>query len=324
MKKAVIVGCNGQDGQLLYNLLEQKHYSIIGIDIEEVYCTHSTWDTKIDINNQYHVFDLIKHFHPDEVYYLAAYHHSSEDDTGDSFQIINDSYKINVFSYLNFLEGIRKFHKETKIFYASSSHIFGNPKDPLQDETTRFDPKSIYAITKLDGLLLSRYYREMHSIFSSVGILYNHESHFRDKKFVSKKIVKTAVEIKNNIKQQLVLGNINAEIDWGYAGDYVMAMFKILNHTKADDFIIASGEKVKLIDFVAIVFNLLDIDWKKYVEQDPSLLKRKMLNPFCGNPKKLKDATGWAPKYNLNKLAKLMVKKELEYLTLVKNNSHCK
>lgn len=323
MKKAVIVGCSGQDGQLLRNLLQRKNYSIIGIDINKIYCTHSTWKKKIDINNQSHVFDLIQHFQPDEVYYLAAYHHSSEDCTGDSFQLIKNSYKVNVFSYLNFLESIRIVSNETRIFYAASSHIFGDPENPVQDEETKFDPQSIYAITKLDGLLLSRYYREIHTIFSSVGILYNHESHLRHQKFVSKKIVKTAIEIKNNMKQQLVLGNIDAEIDWGYAGDYVMAMFKILNHTKADDYIIASGKKVKLKDFVSIVFNLLDIECKEYVKHDPSLIKRKMVNSLCGNPKKLIDATGWKPEYDLNKLAEIMIEKELENLTMEKKDIHC-
>lgn len=312
MKKAVIVGVNGQDGQLLCDLLKLKNYSIIGIDIDEIYCTHQTWNKKIDISNQHHVSDLILHVQPDEVYYLAAYHHSSEDDRGDSFQLINSSYKVNVFSYLNFLESIRKFSKKTRIFYAASSHIFGDPKDPVQDETTEFNPQSIYAITKLDGFLLSRYYRENYSIFSSVGILYNHESPLRNEKFVSKKIVKTAVGIKNNIKQELLMGDINVQIDWGYAGDYVMAMFKILNHTKPDEFVVASGKKVKLLDFVSIVFNHLGMDWRKYVRQDSTLLKRKSTSLLCGNPKKLMDLTGWYPEVDLNKLAILMVDYELD------------
>ncbi len=312
MKKVIIVGSKGQDGQLLHKHLKERNSSIISIDVDYTRCTNTTWDETVDISNQNHVTNLIKQFQPHQVYYLAAYHQSSEDDTGIPLQHITNSYSVNVFSYLNFLESIRLFSKKTRIFYAASSHIFGNPEEPIQDETTRFDPRSIYSITKLDSLLLSRYYRENYSIFSSVGILYNHESPLRSEKFVTKKIVKTAVEIKKGEKQGLILGDINALIDWGYAGDYVLAMVKILEHSKADDFIIASGKKAELKDFITIVFENLDLNWKEYVKEDPSLLKRKSMNVLCGNPQKLIDLTGWKPKVSLEELAYLMVDSEIK------------
>tara|TARA_B100000315_G_scaffold235405_1_gene250315 strand:- start:335 stop:1282 length:948 start_codon:yes stop_codon:yes gene_type:complete len=311
MNEVIIVGSKGQDGQLLKELLQRRKYPIIGFDVDSVDSTSSLWEEKVDISSFLQVSQLIQQVKPSQVYYLAAHHHSSEDQLGDLSDLIEKSYKVNVFSYLNFLESIKRFSSETRIFYAASSHIYGNPKDPVQDESTEFNPKSIYAITKLDGLLLSRYYRKKYSVFSSVGILYSHESSFRSNSFVSKKIVKTAVEIKNGLSNELVIGDINAQVDWGYAGDYVKAMVKMLDQNKPNDFVIASGERVKLKDFISIVFDYLDLDWKEFVRESPELLTRNTANSLCGNPGKLMDQTGWKPTVSLEELARLMVDYEL-------------
>ena len=311
MNEVIIVGSKGQDGQLLKELLQRRKYPIIGFDVDSVDSTSSLWGEKVDISSFLQVSQLIQQVKPSQVYYLAAHHHSSEDQLGDLSDLIEKSYKVNVFSYLNFLESIKRFSSETRIFYAASSHIYGNPKDPVQDESTEFNPKSIYAITKLDGLLLSRYYRKKYSVFSSVGILYSHESPFRSNSFVSKKIVKTAVEIKNGLSNELVIGDINAQVDWGYAGDYVKAMVKMLGQNKPNDFVIASGERVKLKDFISIVFDYLDLDWKEFVRESPELLTRNTANSLCGNPSKLMDQTGWKPTVSLEELARLMVDYEL-------------
>lgn len=311
MNEVIIVGSKGQDGQLLKELFQRRKYPIIEFDVDSVDSTSSLWEEKVDISSFLQVSQLIQQVKPSQVYYLAAHHHSSEDQLGDLSDLIKKSYKVNVFSYLNFLESIKRFSSETRIFYAASSHIYGNPKDPVQDESTEFNPKSIYAITKLDGLLLSRYYRKNYSVFSSVGILYSHESPFRSNSFVSKKIVKTAVEIKNGLSSELVIGDINAQVDWGYAGDYVKAMVKMLDQNKPNDFVIASGERVKLKDFISIVFDYLDLDWKEFIRESPELLIRKTTNSLCGNPGKLMDQTGWKPTVNLEELARLMVDYEL-------------
>ena len=312
MNEVIIIGSKGQDGQLLKELLQRMKYPIIGFGIDSVDSTSSLWKEKVDISSFSQVSQLIQQVKPSQVYYLAAHHHSSENQLGDLNDLVKKSYKVNVFSYLNFLESIRKFSLDTKIFYAASSHIYGDPKDPLQDESTEFNPKSIYAITKLDGLLLSRYHRENYSVFSSVGILYSHESPYRGNSFVSKKIVETAVKIKKGLSSELVIGDINAQVDWGYAGDYVKAMMKILDHKKPDDFVIASGRKVKLKNFISIVFDYLDLDWKEFVRESPELLIRKTASSLCGNPGKLMDQTGWKPTVNLDELARLMVDYELE------------
>jgi len=314
MNQIVIVGSRGQDGRLLYDILKQNKCSVIELGIDYVNSTDRSWVKKVDISNFSEVSQLINQVKPSHIYYLAAHHHSSEDELGDINDLLEKSYKVNVYSYLNFLESIRNFSPKTKIFYAASSHIYGEPKQPLQDENTKFNPKSIYGITKLDGLLLSRYYRDNYSVFSSVGILYSHESSFRKNNFVSKKIVKTAVEIQNGLSNKLVLGDINAQIDWGYAGDYVQAMLKILEHEKPDDFIVASGKKVRLKDFIALVFDYLDLDWKNFIKESPEVLTRKNTNLLFGNPRKLMDQTGWKPTVNLEQLAKLMVDYELEQL----------
>jgi len=311
MKKAIIVGSKGQDGQLLCALLARANYSIIGLDLDYTHRTTSQWEEKVNINDINDVSSLIEEIKPDEVYYLAAYHHSSEDVTDDTFHLINFSYEVNVHSYVNFLESIKKYSNKTRIFYAATSHIFGDPTSPLQDEASEFNPKSIYGITKLDGLLLSRHYREEFGVFSSVGILYNHESHLRPDKFVSKKIVKAAVEILKNRSDELVLGDISAKIDWGFAGDYVEAMVKILNISLPDEFIIASGKETKLIEFISIVFDYLDLDWEKYVIEDTSVLKRKNSGNLIGNPSKLMTTTGWTPSTSLRDLAVLMIEHEL-------------
>jgi len=312
LKKAVIIGALGQDGQLLTALLNSKKYSVIGIDINYVSAPSTLWQGDVDISDKDSVFNLVKNVEPDEIYYLAAYHHSSEEDIINEDDLIQKSYQVNVFSYINFLEAIRIYSPSSKIFYASSSHIFGHPKNDVQNEETKIDPKSIYSITKYDSQQLSRYYRENYSLFCSVGILYTHESSLRTEKFISKRIVTTAIEIKNNKVNELIIGDLNAKIDWGYAGDYVEAFVKILNIESADEFIIATGKTHELKDFIIYVFEYLSLDWKKYVREDSSLLKRRIQGVYCGDPSKIKSLTGWNPNIDLKSLAHLMVDKELQ------------
>ena len=312
MKTAVIVGIFGQDGQFLCNHLEKKEYLVIGIGRKTVYSSDQSWKKFIDISKKDDVDYIIEKLRPDEVYYLAACHHSSEDIKENISQLLINSYLVNVFGYINFLESILKFSKTSRIFYAASCHIFGDVQEQVQDESTKFSPSSIYAITKLDGLYLSRYFRLKHLIHSSVGILYNHESHLRNPNFVSRKIVKAAVEIKEGTRDELVLGDLDARIDWGYAGDYVNAMYKILNYDEPDDFIIASGKMNKLIDFVDAVFCKLKINWKDFVKEDVSILKRKHLTAYCGNSAKLFSLTGWQATTDLQDIAGIMLLNELE------------
>ena len=219
---------------------------------------------------------------------------------------------MNIFSYLNFLEGIRNHSRNSKIFYASSCHIFGNPTQKYQNESTKVNPNSVYSITKYDAMQITKYYREKYELFCSVGILFNHESHLRAEKFVSKKIVKTAVDIKNGKNHELKIGNLKAIIDWGYAGDFIEAFNKILNHDVPDDFVVSSGKSHSIRDFIKYAFEYLDLDWENYTFEDQSLIKRKSSNNLVGDYNKLYLATGWQPKTDLMRLAELMVDAQLK------------
>lgn len=313
-KKTIIVGHTGQDGSYLYKHLREKRYDIIGIASRSIDSTSHQPDLSKHINiiERESVYKLIDNYQPDEIYYLAAVHHSSVDTQYDESELFNKSIEINLVALINFLEGIKKYSKNTKLFYAASSHLFGNPTENIQTELTPFRPNCIYGITKTAGVHTCHFYRSNHGIMVSVGILYNHESPIRSSKFVSKKIVETAIAIKNKTHQQLVIGNLNAKIDWGYAPDYVNAMHKILQLNAADDFIISSGSIHTVGDFVRGVFEYLGLDWSEYVIEDPDLITKKPKNNLYGNNQKLRTITGWDNTVSFNELIEIMVKAELK------------
>lgn len=310
-KTAVIVGSHGQDGRLVFDFLSEKGYSVIGLDKDVVKTTASEWDTSIDITDKDAVFEFLKKVQPDEIYYLAAFHHSSEDREIDDIKLFEKSYSVHVFSYLNFLQGIKLYSPKTRIFYAASSLIFGEVDAEIQDEMTPFRPSSAYGITKLDGLMLSRYYREKYSVFAAVGILYNHESEYRSNKFISMKIVEAAVNIKKGTQSELIVGDMTTEVDWGYAPDYIDAMQKILQLEKADDYIIATGQKHSIQELAATAFEYVGLDWKLYVKEDQAILTRKR-KPMVGNAEKLRKATGWQPKTGFDEMIRKMVNSKMQ------------
>jgi GDPmannose 4,6-dehydratase len=307
MKRAILVGCQGQDGRLLYEYLIKKRYQIIGIDINYIKASYKYLKQPVDITNKDHVYRFISSSKPNEIYYLAAVHHSAEDRIHDSNEeLFQKSFQINTFSLIYFLEAILKYSPKTRLFYASSSHIFGETNCVIDNEESNIDPSSIYGITKAAGLLACRYYRKEYSIFASCGILYNHESSFRSDKFISKKIIKAAINIKTKKQDKLVLGDLNAEVDWGYAPDYIDAMYKILSLKYSDDFIIATGKKHKVSEFAEIAFGYLGLEWKHYVEEDRNILKKK---PICrvGNHRKLMSIAGWQPATDFKKMIKILL-----------------
>ena len=313
MKKALIVGCDGQDGRLLYDLLIEKGYALVGIDKTSVRCTSDQVKmARVDITDNNQVGDLIRVFEPDEVYYLAAFHHSAEDVPIDEIELFRNSYQVNVNSMLHFLEAIRKHSPSARFFYAASSHIFGNADENVQDENTPIRPNGVYGITKAAGLHICRYYRNKHSIFASVGILYNHESRFRGPQFVSKKIIRGALNIKNRGQEYLVLGDLSAKVDWGYAPDYVDAMHRMLNTTDPDDYIVATGVEHSVRDFVEIAFSALSLDWKRYVKEEAGLLS-KSKKILIGNPQKLMNKTGWKPSVDFTSMIHILLDEERSY-----------
>lgn len=307
MKRALIIGCEGQDGVYLSKNLEKKNYETIGIGRNIIHSTEPISVNCVDILQREQINNLLCECQPDEIYHLAAFHQSSENSKIDDILLSKKSIDIHINSLLYLLDGIKEKSKHTKLFYAASSHIFGNPDEEEQDEKTPFKPNCIYGITKTAGVNLCQYYRKQFNVFSSVGILYNHESPLRKSTFISKKIVDAAIAIKNNYQDKLIIGDLNAKIDWGYAPDYVEAMHRILQLSTAENFIISSGSVHTVQEFVIGVFKYLNLDWKKYVYENPSIITKKSKNTLKGNNMKLRLKTGWRPSINFDELIKILV-----------------
>ena len=297
MSRCVIIGHNGQDGRLLTESLKKSGHHVIGIGRGD-----------LDLLNAEAVQKFLQKERPDSLYYLAAYHHSSEDLVKISdLELFRHSVEINLQGVISFLEGIRLGSPNTHLFYAASSHIFGQPENSPQTENTPFHPQNVYGISKAAGVEACRYYRRTHGIHASCGILYNHESNYRSEKFVSQKIIRSALAISREESDRLILGDLNAEIDWGYAPDFVEAMIRIVALDKADDFIIATGETHTVIEFVEIAFNELGLNWQSYVEVNSALLTKSQ-SKLVGDSSKLKAATGWQPTLNFKEMVLLLLK----------------
>ena len=313
MPRAIIVGATGQDGTLLYQLLEEKKYQLFGIGRNRIITNIDTWmDTNsVNIGDYQQVAAIVQNIQPDEIYHLAAIHQSSQDPVPDPVSLFHQSYNVNVLSLFNFLEAIRILSPKTRLFYAASSHLFGKPMTVPQDETTLINPLSIYGITKASGLYLCRAYRSMHKVFASVGILYNHESWLRREEFISRKIVQGVVRCKADPSQRLILGDLGGEVDWGFAPDYVDAIQRILSLEDPDDFVIATGEKHTVEEFARIGFEAVGLDWREFVEEQREIITRPSV-PLIGNPGKLIRKTGWRRSLDFSGLVQTLVKKEEE------------
>ena len=312
MRKAMIIGYSGQDGGYLFDLLKEKGYIVIGIGRSAVETYLVSAPEIVDILSPHQIRKLVRQYPVDEIYYLAAHQHSAEMGTADDYQLFSESFDVHVSGLLNLLESIKETGNKTKVFYAGSSHIYGDVLNFPQSESTPQRPNSIYGISKQAGMNLMRYYRETYGMFCASGILFNHESPRRSPKFLLQKIARSAVAIKQNNQSQLILGNLSAKCDWGFAGDYVEAMWRILQLEHPSDFVIGSGSLHTVREFIEIVFDLLDLDWQKYVVEKPDLIKKKEQRvPLLGDTTKLQAATGWEPKTCFEELAQLMTKSAL-------------
>jgi GDPmannose 4,6-dehydratase len=313
MPRAIIVGATGQDGTLLYQLLEERKYQLFGIGRNRIITNTDSWmDTdSVNIGDYQQVNAIVQNIQPDEIYHLAAIHHSSQDPVPDPVSLFHQSYNVNVLSLFNFLEAIRILSLKTRLFYAASSHLFGKPVTVPQDETTLINPLTIYGITKASGLYLCRAYRSTHKVFASVGILYNHESWLRGEEFVSRKIVRGVIRCKADPSQRLILGDLGGEVDWGFAPDYVDAIQRILSLEDPDDFIIATGEKHTVEEFARIAFEAVGLDWREFVEEQREIITRPSV-PLIGNSGKLIRKTGWRRSLDFSGLVQTLVKKEGE------------
>ena len=295
MKRAIIVGSNGQDGRILYDRLLQENCSLLGIGSGSVRSTEPFGLTTIDITDSRQVLETVRLWKPDAIYYLAAFQHSSQDGLGDNTAALYEkSHAVNVTGLVNFLEAIKDVSLSTRLFYAASSLAFGDALVTPQNEQTPLNPRCIYGITKATGVQCCRFYRQTHGVFASPGFLFNHESVYQKPKFVSQKIIRGALAIRRGTLDKLILGDLSARIDWGYAPDCVEAMIRILSLPQAEDFIIATGETHSVLEFVQIAFGLLGLDWQAHVAEDASILKRRRA-PLVGDASKLHNLTGWKP-----------------------------
>lgn len=296
MAAALIVGSAGQDGSLLTDQLRARGYAVHGIDL----------GSGPPLDDAAAIAEHVAAIAPDEVYYLAAYHHSSEDPPVEPGELFRRSIAVQVTGLVHVLEAVRTRAAKARVFYAGSSLVFGDVAESPQTEATPFRPTDAYGITKTTGIQICLHYRASHGVHASTGILYNHESPLRAPKFLSKKIVNAAWEIKRGTRDKLVLGSLSAEIDMGYAPDFVDAMRRILALDTPDDFIIATGESHSVREFVELAFGQLGLDWQRHVEENRGVITRAPVRRI-GNPAKLAAATGWRPTTSFKEMVRTLV-----------------
>ena len=314
-KKALITGINGQDGSYLAELLLEKGYEVWGIlkrnSVAENQTARISNDTfkhlKLVYADMLDMSSLIKTLqdcHPDEIYNLAAQSHVRI-----SFDMPIYTTNTITTGILNLLEAVRLTCPNTKVYQASSSEMFGNSidSDGFQRETTHMNPVSPYGCAKVYAYNLCRNYRNAYGMFISNGILFNHESPRRGTNFVTNKVVKEAVKIKLGLSKELNLGNLDASRDWGHAKDYVYAMWMILQHNKADDYVCSTGTSHTVKDLCDYVFSKLDLDYKDYVGVDKKYYRSEELTLLKGDSSKIRNELGWKPEYTMETMLDEMI-----------------
>jgi len=320
MRKALITGINGQDGSYLAEFLLEKKYEVHGImkrnsvsETQAIRVEHIADKIVLhygDITDLSSLIRIISDVQPDEIYNLAAQSHVRI-----SFDEPIYTSQATGVGALNVIEAVRLLKLNTKIYQASSSEMFGNniDDDGYQREDTKMLPVSPYGISKLFAHNMGINYRHSYDMFISNGILFNHESPRRGTNFVTNKVCKEAVKIKLGLTNKLKLGNLDSTRDWGHAKDYVGAMWMILQQETPDDFVCATGISHSVKDLVKYVFDKLNLDWTQYVETDNKYLRPEELNDLKGDSTKLRDLTGWKPKYTFESMLDEMVEYWLEY-----------
>lgn len=265
----------------------------------------------VALNDRQAVEELIKRLKPDEIYYLAAHHHSSEERQEQFSALLERSLDTHMLYLSYVLEAITWHHKTCRLFYASSCRVFGNPDESPQTEDSLIRPVDAYGMSKAGGSWLCRYFREERGVFASSGILYNHESPRRPAHFVIKKIIRMALDVRDGKRDAIVVGDLKAEVDWGYAPDYVDAMRRILDLNDPGDFIIATGRLHTIGAVIEMVLEALGLPSTTPVRENGEILKRKnMGKPLVGNIGKVTKATDWTPKTSLRQIITLMIEEE--------------
>lgn len=317
MKKALITGITGQDGSYLADFLLEKGYEVYGMvrrssteNFERIeHIKDRITFYQADLLDFSSLIEMIDEIRPDEVYNLAA---QSFVPTSWKQPILTGEF--TALGVTRMLEAVKLVDKKIKFYQASSSEMFGKVLEVPQRESTPFYPRSPYGVAKAYGHFITVNYRESYGIFACSGILFNHESPRRGREFVTRKITETAAKIKLGLADKLYLGNLKSERDWGFAGDYVNAMYLMLQQEKADDFVIATGETHSVEEFVSIAFERLGMDFKKYVEVDKSFFRPAEVDQLVGDSSKAQKILGWKPTVTFKELVHMMVDSDLEKL----------
>lgn len=321
MKKALITGITGQDGSYLAEFLLEKGYEVYGIirrsssfntgRIDPIYEDPHVPHRRLhlvygDLNDASSLNRIIRTIQPDEIYNLGAQSHVRV-----SFDIPEYTGEITGLGTIRLLEAIRESGLKAKFYQASSSEMFGKVLEIPQRETTPFYPRSPYGAAKVYAYWITVNYREAYGLFACNGILFNHESPRRGETFVSRKITKAAARIKLGIQQDLFLGNLDAKRDWGFAGDYVQAMWLMLQAQRPEDFVIATGETHTVRELLEAAFTRLQLDWRKHVKIDAKYYRPTEVDVLIGDASKAKQVLGWEPKVRFQELVSMMVDADL-------------
>ena len=321
MKTALITGITGQDGSYLAEFLLDKGYVVHGLirrsstfntdRIDHLYKDLHDPSARVylqygDLSVSGQLTDMLHTIRPDEIYHLGAQSHVRV-----SFDMPEYTGDVTGLGTLRLLEAIRKTGIKTRFYQASSSEMFGAALPP-QSEDTPFQPQSPYAAAKVYAYYVVKNYRDAYKLFACNGILFNHESPRRGETFVTRKITRAATRIKLGLQRKLYLGNLDAKRDWGYAGDYVEAMWLMLQHDQPDDYVIALGETHSVREFLEKVFQKLALDYREYVEIDSKYFRPTDVNILLGDSTKARTVLGWRPKVGFDELVDMMVESDME------------
>jgi GDPmannose 4,6-dehydratase len=317
-KRALVTGVTGQDGSYLAELLLGKGYEVFGLVRRASTETRERLEGVLDrvhfvrgdLSDQGSLLDAMEEARPDEVYNLAA-----QSFVGDSWKEAVYTGDVDALGVTRLLEATRRVVPTARFYQASSSEMFGKVHETPQSETTPFHPRSPYGVAKVYGHYITLNYRESFDMFASCGILFNHESPRRGLEFVTRKISDGVARIKLGLAEDLALGNLDAKRDWGFAGDYVEAMWLMLQHDAPDDFVVGTGETHTVREFCEIAFGHVDLDYGRYVKQDPRFMRPAEVDLLLADPGKAKRVLGWEPKVTFRGLVEMMVDADVERLT---------
>ncbi|MEB1806656.1 MAG: GDP-mannose 4,6-dehydratase [Bacillaceae bacterium] len=319
-RTALITGITGQDGAYLAQLLLEKNYKVYGAVRRT--STQNLWRIEylniksdielidLDLLDQSNIIRVLQEVKPDEVYNLAA-----QSFVGVSFEQPLATGDITGLGVARLLEGIRLVNPQIKFYQASTSEMYGKVQAIPQVETTPFYPRSPYAAAKLYGHWMTVNYRESYDMYACSGILFNHESPLRGEEFVTRKITKAVARIKKGLQNELRLGNLDAKRDWGFAGDYVEAMWLMLQQDQPEDYVIATNETHSVKEFVKAAFDTVDLHWEDFVVIDERFYRPAEVELLIGNPEKANVKLGWEPRIKYEKLVQMMVEADLKRLS---------